>query len=190
MAEPSSKFSIQQFRETVIAHSIAKTYDEAILEWSEPKPYEHKECDGECICGQTGIRNMYVLTRLENDKSATKTAVLWIGCVCAKRVMKEQLRDTCKYCKEVISFQYQAQGYELCARCANRARSKSMSRKTLRFLAPRIPNWTFQWLVKKHANEIISNYERGNYNHLSKTLYNDVVDFLLYYEVMTFHTTP
>ena len=65
-----------------------------------------------------------------------------------------------------------------------------MSRKTLRFLAPRIPNWTFHWLVKKHANEIISNYERGNYNHLSKTLYNDVVDFLLYYEVMTFHTTP
>jgi hypothetical protein len=189
MAEPISKFSMEQFRETVIAHSIAKTYDEAILEWSEPKPYEYKECDGECICGQTGIRNMYILTRLENDKSATRNATLHIGGVCAKRVMKEQLRDTCKYCKEVISFQYQAQGYELCARCANRARSKSMSRKTLPFLTPRIPNWTFQWLVKKHADEIISNYERGNYNHFSKASYNDIVDFIMYYEVMTFHAT-
>lgn len=115
---------IAQFRREILALSDEKdNYNVAILEWNKPVPNHYPDGDGTCICGQTNITRMYILTH------TTKKALVEIGCNCAARVCAELLAMQCKYCTKCLTYERQREGKEMCGICERRART--MGNKTL-----------------------------------------------------------
>lgn len=78
--------SFKALRAAVLTRSESNTWDTAVLEWKVDDLEEDPTGQGECVCGQPNLVQMFTISNLRNSK------VLYpIGNVCVKKFGREDL---------------------------------------------------------------------------------------------------
>lgn len=64
----------------IINHSVSLTWENAVLEWDIDDCVEDETCSRSCICGKNGLRFLFKIKNMKNDKTLDP-----IGSCCIKK---------------------------------------------------------------------------------------------------------